>query len=169
MAFNPESILTNRLHPSRPAILRAAGTETIATEHRPTRRRLERHAVRLAALIASNLKLFAFRSACLPTSATKVRAAGIAAGLATFRMGKSTLAIVVLLSFTKGERISAFGASNFQIWHRCLPGKVLSDYCLSLRRVYSRTGRAVQQMSDGLGVRWQVQRDTALDRLEFRL
>jgi hypothetical protein len=62
----------------------------------------------------------------LPTSATKVRPAGIATGFATLRMRQSALAIVVLFSFTKGEGISAFGASDFKIWHRYLPGNILS-------------------------------------------
>jgi hypothetical protein len=70
---------------SRPAILCAAGTEALTTEHRPARRRFEGHAVRLAALIAGNLKLFALNSSALASSA-KVLAAGIAARFATLRM-----------------------------------------------------------------------------------
>jgi hypothetical protein len=106
--------------------LRSAGTETIAAQYRPARRRLERHTVRLAALIADDLKFFAFRSASLPASAAKVRPARIAAGFATLRMSQSALAIIILFSFTKGEGSSAFGASDFKIWHRYLPRNILS-------------------------------------------
>src|ERR1700686_1663284 len=110
--------------PSRPAILGAAGAEAVTAEHRPARLWFEGHAIGLAALIADNLKLFAFRSPALPCSA-KVLTAGIAAGFATLRMAQTALAIVFLLSFTKRKSISALGASNFKIWHSCLPTKRL--------------------------------------------
>ena len=112
--------------PSSPAVLRATGTETITTEHRPARRRFKGHAVGFAALIADDLKFLAFRSASLPASAAKVRPARIAAGFATLRMSQSALAIIILFSFTKGEGSSAFGASDFKIWHRYLPRNILS-------------------------------------------
>jgi hypothetical protein len=107
---------------SRPAVLCAAGAETLTTEHRPARRWFEGHTVGLAARIADNFKLFAFRSPSLSLS-TKVLAAGITAGFTTLRMAEATLAVVVLFSFGKREGISALGASNFKIWHRCLPRK----------------------------------------------
>src|SRR5882762_2451299 len=108
---------------SRATILRPAGTETITTEHRPARCWFEGHAVRLAALIAGNLKLFAFRSSSTALSrSAKIRPARIATGFAAFGMGQPTLAIVILFSLTKSEGVSTFGASNFKIWHRYLPG-----------------------------------------------
>jgi hypothetical protein len=70
---------------SRPAILRAAGAEALTTEHRPARLWFEGHAIGLTALIANNLKLFAFRSSSLSLSA-KVLATSITAGFATLRM-----------------------------------------------------------------------------------
>jgi hypothetical protein len=112
--------------PSRPAILRSTRTEAVTAEHWPSRRWFKGHAVGFATLIADDLKFLAFGSPGVPTSAAKVRPAGVAAGFATLRMGQSALAIVILFSFTKGEGISAFGASDFKIWHRCLPGNILS-------------------------------------------
>jgi hypothetical protein len=52
----------------------------------------------------------------------KVRPARIATGFAAFGMSQAALAIVILFSLTKSEGVSTFGASNFQIWHRYLPG-----------------------------------------------
>jgi hypothetical protein len=107
---------------SSPAILGTAGAEAIAAEHRPARRRFEGYAVRLAALIAGNLKLFPIRSAALFRSA-EILPACVATGLATLGMGQASLPIVILFSFTKRESISAFGAGNFKIWHRVSPRK----------------------------------------------
>jgi hypothetical protein len=70
---------------SRSAILRAAGAEALTAEHRPARLWFKGHAIGLTALIADNLKLFAFRSSFLSRPA-KVLAARIAAGFATLRM-----------------------------------------------------------------------------------
>src|SRR5882724_2792343 len=120
----------------RPAILRPARTETITTEHGSSRRRFEGHAVRLAALVADDLKLLAFRSSG-SLARSKVRAALIATGFAALRMAQVALAIVFLFSFTKREGISAFGASDFKIWHRYLPTDILRFSCVSFRRVYS--------------------------------
>jgi hypothetical protein len=116
------SFIDSFLNPSRPAILCTAGAEALTTEHRPARRWLKGHTVGLAARIANNLKLFAFCSSALSLSA-KVLAAGITARFTTLRMAEATLAVVVLFSFGKREGISALGASNFKIWHRCLPRK----------------------------------------------
>jgi len=108
--------------PSRPAILCAAGAEAVAAQDWPTWLWFEGHGVGLAALIANDLESFAFCSSSLSRTA-KVGAARIAARFAALRMTQSTLAIVFLLSLSKGESISTFGASNFQIWHRYLPRK----------------------------------------------
>jgi hypothetical protein len=70
-------------------------------------------------LIAGNFEFFAFRSPFLPRSA-EIRTARITAGLAALGMTQSTLAVIFLLSFSKGKCISAFGASDFKIWHRYL-------------------------------------------------
>jgi len=70
---------------SRSTILCATGAEAVTAQHRPSRLWFERDAVRLAALIANNLELFALRSASLSRSA-KVLAPRITAGFATLRM-----------------------------------------------------------------------------------
>ncbi len=79
------SLIGGLVNPSRPAILRAAGAETLTAEHRPARRWFEGHTIGLAARIANNFKLFALRSSALSLSA-KVLAAGITAGFTTLRM-----------------------------------------------------------------------------------
>jgi len=143
---------------SGPAILGATGAETITAKHWPARSRFERHAVRLAALVADNLKLFAFLAGALPRT-TEVLPARVATGLATFGMGQSTLPIVILFSFTKRESISAFGTSNFKIWHRCLPGS-LEIYLCKLGESLLHEWLPVQQMSGEFGVPWEAKRVT---------
>jgi hypothetical protein len=106
---------------SRAAILRAAGGKALAAEHWSTLLRFEGHAVALAALIANYLEPFAFCSALARPA--KVLAPRVAAGLATLRMAEAALAIVVLFSFSKGKTRSAFGTSDFKVWHRYLPEK----------------------------------------------
>jgi hypothetical protein len=66
-------------------ILGAAGAETIAAQDWPARRWFEGHAIRLAALIAGNLKLFTLGSASLSRPA-KVLAPRIATRLTTLWM-----------------------------------------------------------------------------------
>jgi len=61
--------------------------KTLAAQNRPAGLGLERHAVRLATLIADNLEAFAFTTASTTLSlATKVGAPRIATGLAAFRV-----------------------------------------------------------------------------------
>jgi hypothetical protein len=111
---------------SSATVLRATRTKAIAAEHRPPGRGLERHAIRFAALVAGNLKFLALGSS--PTAlarSAKVLPALVSTGFAALGMCQSTLAIVFLFSLSKRERISALGAGNFKIWHRCLPGKNL--------------------------------------------
>jgi hypothetical protein len=64
-------------------------------------------------------------------------------------MGQPTLAIVILFSLTKSEGVSTFGASNFKIWHRYLPGKdILRFICVSFAQSLLHEGVAVQQIFD---------------------
>jgi hypothetical protein len=102
-------------------MLCAASRKTFAAQDRPARLWFERNAVSLAALIANNFKPFAIAATASLLRSTKIRAARIATGLAAFRMTQSALAVIILLSFGKWERCSALGASDFQIWHNCLP------------------------------------------------
>jgi len=108
---------------SRPAILCAAGGEALTAQHGPTRLRFEGDAVALAALIANNLEPFAFRSSLARPA--KVLAPRVAAGFAALGMAETALAIVILLSFSKGKSRSAFGTSDFKVWHRYLPRKIV--------------------------------------------
>ena len=111
---------------SRSPIRRAAGAEAFATKHRPPRLRLKRHAVSLAALIANNFESFAFGSAASTLSRpAKILAARITTRLAAFGMAQSSLAIIVLLSFSKWKAGSAFATGDFKVWHRYLPEKYL--------------------------------------------
>jgi hypothetical protein len=58
-------------------------------------------------------------------------------------MAQSTLAIIILFSFSKWEAASALSASNLQIWHHSLPRKNnLLRVCCTGRAVY-RTQRKV--------------------------
>jgi hypothetical protein len=94
--------------------------------------RFEGDAVALAALIANNLEPLTFSTTALPGSA-KVLTPRVAAGFAALGMAQATLAIVVLLSFSKGKTRSAFGTSDFKVWHRYLPRKMVDRvFLLSL-------------------------------------
>jgi hypothetical protein len=102
----------------------ATRCKTFTAQNGPSGLGLEGHAVGLAALIANNFEALAFaaaaRTTALPLPA-KVGAPRIAAGLAALGMGQSAFAIIILLSFCKGEGRSALGASDFEIWHGRLP------------------------------------------------
>jgi hypothetical protein len=116
--------------PSRSAILRAAGGKALTAQHWSTRLRFEGDAVGLAALIANNLEPFAFCSSL--ARAAKVLAPRIAAGFATLGVAEAALAIVVLFSFSKGKRRSAFGTSDFKVWHSYLPRKIVFRFVSKL-------------------------------------
>ena len=105
------------------AALCATRCKTFTAQNRPAGLGLEGHAVALAALIANNLEAFALAAASSAalSLAAKVRAPRIAAGLATFGMRQSAFAIIVLLTFSKGEVTSTLGTSDFEIWHGRLP------------------------------------------------
>jgi hypothetical protein len=106
---------------SRAAILCAAGGKALTAQHWPARLGFEGDAVALAALIANNLEPFAFRSAL--TRPAKVLTPRVAAGFAALGMAETAVAIVVLFSFSKGKSRSAFGTSDFKVWHLYLPRK----------------------------------------------
>jgi hypothetical protein len=103
--------------------LGATRGKTLATQTGPAWLGLEGHAVALTALIANNLEAFALTAASSAalSLAAKIRAPRIAAGLAAFGMRQSAFAIIVLLTFCKGEVGSTLGTSDFEIWHGRLP------------------------------------------------
>jgi len=103
------------------AALCATRGKTLAAQNGTAGLGLEGHAVGLTALIANNLKAFAFTASTTLSLAAKVGAPRIAAGLAAFGMSQSAFAIIVLFSFSKGESSSALGTSDFEIWHGLLP------------------------------------------------
>jgi hypothetical protein len=111
-------------------MLCTARRKTLAAQNRTTRLRLERHAVGLAALIADYFEPLAFRSATSLLRAAKICAARVTARFAALRMTQSALAIIILLSFSKWEGVSALGAIDFQVWHDCLPRKAILRVCL---------------------------------------
>jgi hypothetical protein len=84
---------------------------------------LERNAVGFPALITNYLKAFSVSAPGSRAAAARVRAARVAAGLAAFGMAQSALAIIILLSLSKGKAGSAIGTSNFQIRHDQSPEK----------------------------------------------
>jgi hypothetical protein len=98
----------------------AAGTKAIAAQNWSSRRRLERHCVWLAALIANDLKSFAFVTAATSAGllwSAEILTARVTARFASLRVTQAPLAIIVLLSFSKWEGISTLGASDVQIRH----------------------------------------------------
>jgi hypothetical protein len=126
--------------PSRAAILCAAGGKALTTEHWSTGLRFEGDAVALAALIANNLEPFAFCSSLARTA--KVLASRVPAGFATLGVAQTTLAIIVLFAFSKGKSRLTFGTSDFKVWHRYLPRKILFRLVSKLvRRVYRTLAR----------------------------
>jgi hypothetical protein len=125
---------------SRAAILCAAGGKALTAQHWPARLRFEGDAVALAALIANNLEPFAFRSPL--AGPAKVLAPRVAAGFAALGMAETALAIVVLFSFSKGKSRSAFGTSDFKVWHFYLPRKDrLQVKCSSLSADFTPRSR----------------------------
>jgi len=111
-------------------MLCAARRKTLAAQDGTARLRFKRHAVGLAALIANYFETLAFRSATSLFRAAKILAARVAARFAALRMAQSALAIIILLSFSKWEGVSALGAIDFQVWHDCLPRKDILRVCL---------------------------------------
>jgi hypothetical protein len=112
--------------------LGAARGKALAAQHRPSGLRLERNAVSFSTLIASYLKALALASAATLSGATKVLAARVTTGLTALGVGQATLAIIILLSFSKRKGRSTLGASDFLVRHDFL--RVL---WVNVPRVYS--------------------------------
>src|SRR5438309_10260886 len=93
------------------ATLRPARGEALTTQNWPALLRLERHTVRLAALIANDFKTFALAAAALSLT-TEILSPRISTRLAALRMCQPALAIVILLSFGKRKGRAAFGTRN---------------------------------------------------------
>jgi hypothetical protein len=91
-------------------------------------------------LIANDFESFALGSAATSASlprAAKVRAPRVAARLATLGMAETALAIVLLFALSKRKYGSAFGASDFKVWHGYLPSRLILGFAFDLRKVYS--------------------------------
>jgi hypothetical protein len=96
----------------------AAGAETLATEHGPSARRLEWHAVAFAALIASDFVTLAVTTtASAARAGTEVCAARIAARLAAFRLAQVAFVVILLFPLCKRERLTTFGTGDLKVWH----------------------------------------------------
>jgi hypothetical protein len=98
-------------------LMRAAGAETFAAQHGPTARRFEGNGIRLAALIADNLKTLAFAATAATRTAAEISAARVSASLATLRLAQIALGIILLFSLCERKLLSAFGAGNLNVWH----------------------------------------------------
>jgi hypothetical protein len=90
------------------------GAETVSTQDGPAGRRLERHTVRLATLIAGDIESLTFASSLW---SPKIRTARIPARLAAFRMSQVAFLIVFLFAFCEGKSVSTFCASDLNVWH----------------------------------------------------
>ena len=118
-AFSP---LGSNMKPSCCALLLlalcgAAGAETFAAQDRSSRRRLERHRVGLATLIASDLE--ALTLSARSSGPAKIIATRVAAGLATFWVGQVLFPVVLLLSFRERKCFSTLHTGDIKIWHGC--------------------------------------------------
>jgi hypothetical protein len=89
--------------------------EAVSTQNGPACRRLEWHSVSLTALVARDFKSLSLSS--WSSSASKVRATRITAGLAAFGMSKVPFSVVFLFALGKWERCSTFRTSDFKVWH----------------------------------------------------
>jgi len=96
--------------------LRAAGAEAFTAENRPSRGRLERHGVGLAALVAGNFEPLPLASTAAPRPA-EIGATGIATGLAAFWLAQIPFLVVLLFTFCKWKGFAAFGALDVNVWH----------------------------------------------------
>lgn len=94
---------------------RTAGTETLATQYRPSRRGLERHRVRLTTLIAGYIEPWAISARSLWT--TKIGPPRITTRFATLRVTQVPFSIVVLLPLREGEGGIALCAHDFNVCH----------------------------------------------------
>jgi hypothetical protein len=92
----------------------AACAETLTAEHWPSARRLERHRVCLAALVARDLETLAFAAS---TGPAKIGTTSISARLATLRLAQIAFSVILLLPLSERERFAAFAARNINVWH----------------------------------------------------
>src|SRR5262245_52227619 len=86
------------------AMLRTAGAEAITTQDRPAWLGFEGHRVWLSALIANNIEAFPLCTAAAAAALArpaKVGTARIATGFAALGVAQTSLAIIILLSFSK--------------------------------------------------------------------
>jgi hypothetical protein len=104
------SVLTTKGALSSRTTLGATGAETFAAQHWASWLRLERNTVGLAALITDNFESLALASAL--ASSTEICSSRVPARFATFGMGQSALAIVILFSFSKRKARSTLGAGD---------------------------------------------------------
>ena len=102
-----------------------AGAEAITTQDGTARLGFEGNRVGLSALIANNIEAFPLCTAAAAALArpAKVGPARIATGFAALGVAQTSFAIIILLSFSKWKCGSTLGASDFHIWHNCLPRK----------------------------------------------
>jgi hypothetical protein len=101
----------------RQQLLRAAGGKAFAAQHGPSARRLEGHAVGLAALIAGNFETLAVAAARASSASAEIGASAIATSLATLRLAQVSLCVIFLLAFCERKRRAALGASDLYVWH----------------------------------------------------
>jgi hypothetical protein len=99
------------------ALLRAAGGKAFAAQHGSSARRLEGHAVGLAALIAGNFETLAVAAACASSASAEIGASAIATSLATLRLAQVSLSVIFLFAFCERKRRAALCASDLYVWH----------------------------------------------------
>ena len=98
-------------------MLGAAGAEAVTAQDRTPFLWFEWDCIRLAALVANNLKAFAIAAAACLFRSAKVGPARVAARFASLRVTQAPFAIIVLFSFSKWEGLPTLGASDVQIRH----------------------------------------------------
>jgi hypothetical protein len=99
-------------------MLRAAGAEAVTAQNRTPLLWFEWDVIRLAALVANNLKAFAIVAAAASRFRTaKVGPAGVAARFTSLRVTQAPFAIIILFTFSKWEGLSTLGASDVHIRH----------------------------------------------------
>jgi hypothetical protein len=98
--------------------LRAAGRKAFPAQHRPSARRLEGHAVGLAALVAGDFKPLAVAAPARSSSASaEIGSATITASLTTLRLAEVSFRVVFLFAFGEWELRAALGTSDLYVWH----------------------------------------------------
>jgi hypothetical protein len=98
-------------------LLRAAGGKAFAAQHRSSARRLERHAVGFAALVAGYFETLALAAACASSAAAEIGATAITASLTTLRLAQISLRVIFLFAFGEWKRRAALSTSDLYVWH----------------------------------------------------